>query len=55
MGRGWSHTEESEEARLLAWRPGDGEILRSWRVGGCSGYWVVVRRAAVPPSQPLPI
>lgn len=22
MGRGWSHTEESEEARLLAWRPG---------------------------------
>lgn len=22
VGRGWSHTEESKEARFLAWRPG---------------------------------
>lgn len=33
----------------------DGEMLRNWRVGGCSGYWVMVEEglAAPKPASPL--
>lgn len=46
-------TEESEEARLLAWRPGGCRDTKEMESGvQVTGWWW--RRALLPPSQPLP-
>lgn len=60
-GSGDGQWGEAAAVLRRARRPGfwlgdlvDGEILRRWRVGRCSGYWVVVEEGLAAPKPASP-